>query len=279
MAWQEFLAFVDGSEDGLARLKLAKAVADAHGGRLEGLVLAPAPMPPLAGGAEMVVDVHEEGLKAVRDEAARAVRALQAIAPPSERTHIHALEIPHGDSQAAAARATRTADLVMFGQPEEMDGSRLDTDIFLGAVLEGGRPCLMFPRWINPHAWGRRAVISWKGTPEASRAVQAALPFLKKAEAVRLCVANPSGEREGEDEQGVARIATYLSRHGVRVEEPVMRESWEGPERMIVSEVEGFNADFLVLGAYEGPRWQEELFGGVTATMVRDARIPILMTH
>ncbi|MEJ0060374.1 MAG: universal stress protein [Terricaulis sp.] len=68
-------------------------------------------------------------------------------------------------------------------------------------------------------------------------------------------------------------MAKYLERHDVRVETPIIRDSWEGPERMIVSEVEGFNADFMVLGAYEGSRIQEELFGGVTARIVRDSTI------
>lgn len=276
MSWQEFLVFADASEDGVARLRMAMDIAKTFNGKLEALVLAPVPLS-FAVAGEALATLDDETRLAIRKDCDDAVKTLQGVAGAG--AHVHGWDIPAGDSQAAAARATRNADFAIFGQPEEMDGSRLDTDIFLGAVLEGGRPCLMLPRWINPHAWGKRAVISWKGTPEAARAVQAALPFLKKAEAVRLCVANPRGEREGEDDAGIARIATYLQRHGVKVEEPVVRESWEGPDRMIVSEVEGFNADFLVLGAYEDPKWAEEIFGGVTARMVRDAKIPILMTH
>lgn len=278
MIWQEFLVFADASEDGVARLRMAMDIAKTFNGKLEALVLAPVPLS-FAVAGEALAALDDEARLAIRKDCDAAVKTLQGVAGAGVHVHVHGWDIPAGDSQVAAARATRSADFVIFGQPEEMDGSRLDTDIFLGAVLEGGRPCLMLPRWINPHAWGKRAVISWKGTPEAARAVQAALPFLKKAEAVRLCVANPRGEREGEDDAGIARIATYLQRHGVKVEEPVVRESWEGPDRMIVSEVEGFNADFLVLGAYEDPKWAEEIFGGVTARMVRDAKIPILMTH
>ncbi|MFO1016467.1 MAG: universal stress protein [Hyphomonadaceae bacterium] len=278
MSWKEFLVFVDGSEDGIARLRLAMAIADEHQGNLEALVLAPVPLNYAVAG-EVLSAIESETRITLRAECEATVAALREVAGKAANVHIHAWDIPSSDSQAAAARASRSADLVIFGRPEEMDGSRLDTDIFVGATTEGGRPCLMFPRWINPHPWGRRAVISWKGTPEAARAVQAALPFLKKAEAVRLCVANPQGEHVGEDEAGIARVHNYLRRHGVRVEEPVVRESWEGPDRMIVSEVEGFNADFLVFGAYEGPRWADELWGGVTARMIKDAQIPVLMAH
>ncbi|MBL8530801.1 MAG: universal stress protein [Hyphomonadaceae bacterium] len=278
MSWKEFLVFADGSEDGVARLRMAMDIAKAHDGRLEALVLSPIPAAfPMGGDVLASLDdaTRREVLKTGED----TVKLLRDAAGPSDKLHIHAWTIAQGDSQSAAARAARSADLAIFGQPEEMDGSRLDTDIFLGAVLEGGRPCLMLPRWIKPHAWGKRALIIWKGTPEASRALQAALPFLVQAEAVRLCAPNPRGHVFGEDQEGLARIAAYLMRHGVKVEEPVMRESWEGSEYMLPSEIDSFRADFLVFGAYEGSRVVEDLFGGVTAKMVREARIPIVMAR
>ena len=181
--------------------------------------------------------------------------------------------------RALAARCARSVDLVVVGQPEKLDGSDLDSDLFVGAVLGGGRPCLMVPRWVRPHNWGKRALIAWKGSPEAARAVQGALPLLKSAEAVRICVSNPRGEYEGEDEASLSRLSTYLLRHGVRVEETVVRQSWEGAARMFVSEIEGFGADLLVMGAYGRPRAQEIIFGGMTEDMMREARIPILFAH
>ncbi|MES1199708.1 MAG: universal stress protein [Pseudomonadota bacterium] len=277
MGWREFLVFVDGSEDGLARFKMAQDIA--KDGRLEALVLVELAAPNVPLGQGMVDELLDEANHNRRIAGQDAVEALQKLAAGAANVTITSWEVSNGKAREAAARAARTADLVIFGKPESFDGSELDTDIFVGATLEGGRPCLMLPRWIMPHAWGRRAVISWKGTPQAARAVQGALPFLVKAEAVRLCVANPRGEHEGEDEAGVERAVNYLKTHGVKVEAPVMRESWEGPERMVVSEAEGFNADLLVIGAYESARLQEEMFGGVTARVARDATIPVLLAH
>jgi nucleotide-binding universal stress UspA family protein len=105
------------------------------------------------------------------------------------------------------------------------------------------------------------------------------MPFIAAAEAVRISVANPRSGQEGEDAAGLDRLATYLMRHGARVEPPVVRSSWEGPEKMFPSEIEAFNADMLVMGAYSRPRLQEIVFGGMTAAMVREARIPLLITH
>lgn len=277
MSWKEFLVFADGSEDGQARLHMGLKLAQAYGAQLEALVLWPVPSAFPIGGGDVLAALDDDARKDVVQASDEALSGLRAIA--GGKAHVHAKIISGGDAQAAAARAVRTADLAIFGQPEEMDGSRLDTDIFLGAILEGGRPCLMLPRWIQPHDFGRRALVVWRGTPESSRALQAALPFLKQAEAVRVCVPNPRGAHHGEDPESLARLATYLMRHGVKVEEPVLRDSWEGSEYMLPSEIEGFRADLLVFGAYEGSRIGEDLFGGVTAKMVREARIPIVMAR
>lgn len=279
MAFKEFLVFVDGSEDGRARLRLALEVAQAREAHLEAIVLNRLPGPPYGVGAEVMTDIYERETKKAREQAEAGLDTLKKIVSPNEHLHLHIVECDSDEAQAATARAARTADLVMFGKPEDFDDSDLDTDIFLGAVLEGGRPCLMFPRWITPHVWGRRALVWWKGTPAASRAVQGALPFLAKAEDVRICLANPRGERVGEDERGLQRLSTYLMRHGAKVGDPVMRESWPGPETMVTSEVAAYNADLIVLGAYEDGRMKEELFGGVTAKLVKEATVPILMAH
>jgi nucleotide-binding universal stress UspA family protein len=137
----------------------------------------------------------------------------------------------------------------------------------------------MLPRWTEPQSWGRRALVAWKGTPEAARAVQGALPLLKAAETVRLWQANPRSRREGEDPRSVARLAAYLARHGVPMEEPAARVSEQEPEQAIVTELESFGADLLVMGAYSRPRVQERLFGGMTAAIVPSARIPVLLAH
>ncbi len=279
MSFKEFLVFIDGSEDGVARFRLAMDVAKTNDAHLDAIVLNRLPGPPLGVGADGMGLYKEETQKS-REQAVVALEALAKVsAGAGQDVHVHVVECGADQAQAAAARLARTADLVMLGKPEELDDSDLDTDIFLGAVLEGGRPCLVFPRWINPHRWGRRALVWWKGTPESSRAVHGALPFLAQAEEVRICVANPRGEREGEDERSLQRLGTYLMRHGAKVGDPVMRESWEGPEYMVASEVEGFNADLVVLGAYENGRMREELFGGVTAKLVKDATVPILLAH
>ncbi|MBY0564779.1 MAG: universal stress protein [Hyphomonadaceae bacterium] len=259
-AWREILVFADGSEDGLARMRMAWDLAQKHDARLEALVLRP----------PADLNVVTEG----------AVEALRAIpGDQGQRVHVHRIDTGEDDAQAIAAREARLSDIVIFGKPETLDNSPLDTEIFAGALLGGGRPCLMLPRWISPRAFGRRPLVAWRGDEEAARALHWSLPFLREAEEVRICLANPRSEREGEDEAGMARLASYVRRHGVNVGEPIIRESWEDSQRMILSELEGFNADMLVMGAFGTPRLVQELFGGVTTALVREARVPVLLAH
>jgi nucleotide-binding universal stress UspA family protein len=280
MVWRDILAFADASDDGLARAKIAQDIADAHKAHLEVDVVSPLPAPPYGPGAEMISQIYADALAPARAASAAAVAKVRAaLRQDVEAVSVHERDCIFSDARALAARAARTSDLVVLGKPEGLDRSDLDTEIFLGAVFGGGHPCLVLPRWIQPHKFGRRVLIAWKSTPEAARAVQAAMPFIAAAEAVRISVANPRSGQEGEDAAGLDRLATYLMRHGARVEPPVVRSSWEGPEKMFPSEIEAFNADMLVMGAYSRPRLQEIVFGGMTAAMVREARIPLLITH
>ncbi len=278
MTWREVLTFVDASDDGIARLRMALEVAKAQEAHLDAQVVVRLPPPTYGPGSEAMADIYAEVLAACREEGARAVATLRGSVE-AEACALHAAEAWPSDTRAMAARMARAADLVVVGQPENIDHSDIDTEVLVGALLGGGRPVLMLPRWIKPHVWGRRALIAWKGTPEAARAVQGALPFLRKAEKVRICLANPRTQREGEDERGMARVASYLRRHDVPVEEPVIAQSWEGAERLIFSEIEGFNADLVVMGAYGRPRFQEIVFGGMTAAMIREAKTAVLMAH
>jgi|CXWL01.1.fsa_nt_gi nucleotide-binding universal stress UspA family protein len=280
MVWRDVLTFVDASEDGIARLNMAYDVAKKLNARLDAHVVVRLPSPAYGPGSEAMLEIYEDVVADYRKQGADAVAALRtSVVGDTKAVALHAAEALASEVRAMAARMARTSDLVVVGQPEDIDRSDIDTDVLVGALLGGGRPCLMLPRWIKPHVWGRRALIAWKGTPESARAVQGALPFLRDAEKVRICVANPRTEREGEDERGVARLASYLLHHGVPVEEPVIAQSWEGAERLIFSEIEGFNADLVVMGAYSRPRFQEIIFGGMTAAMIREAKTAVLMAH
>lgn len=277
MSYREILTFGDASEEGLARLRIAQGIAAADAAHLEVNVIAPLFGSLMPVDPELMVALYERERQKAREEGARVASEIHKLGGAPDRMSVHIRDLFFSEVRAFAARAARTSDLVVAGQPERMDG--VDAEVLIGALLGGGRPVLMLPRWIKPHAWGRRVFIAWKGTPEAARAVAGALPLIVKAEVVRICVANPRGARHGEDDESLERLAVYLGRHGAKVEPMVTASSWEGPEKLFPSEIEGFNADLVVMGAYGHSRARELVFGGMTEMMVRNARTAVLFAH
>lgn len=278
--WRELLTFADRSEEGLARVEMARSLAERHGAHLDVGVVAARPVPLYGPGSEFLGVTYAQIAADVRDAAMKTADVIRERLPKdAQQFSVHVHECFDADVPALAARSARTADLVVLGKPESTAANGLETDLFTGALLGGGRPCLLLPRWITPHAWGKRALIAWKGTPESSRAVGGALPLLLGAESVRIRTANPHGAFAGEDTHCLLRLAGYLMRHGVPVEDAVTCESREGPEKVFANEIEAFNADLLVMGGYSHTRLRETVFGGMTAAMVRDAAIPILLAH
>src|SRR5262249_9070110 len=79
----------------------------------------------------------------------------------------------------------RAADLVVIGSHP------LAEDVYHAfdpgmVLLNAGRPVLVVPDGLADGYPGQRALVAWKDTREARRAVQSALPFLKMAEHIAL---------------------------------------------------------------------------------------------
>jgi nucleotide-binding universal stress UspA family protein len=280
MTWKEILALADGSPDGLARVRIGVDLARTFSAHLEVHSFTLLPEFPITEAAGALADAYGQARARAAAAAEEALAAIRALGPElGEQFSAYRQDVGPGEARRMAGVIARTADLVILGRTEDIDQSTLDSEILDGALMSGGRPCLVVPRWREPHAWGRRALIAWKGTREASRAVSAAMPLLARADSVRICVVNPRGEADGEDKRSLGRLATHLMRHGVRVEETVTPTSGEGAEKAIAGEIESFGADLLVMGAYGHSRVRQWVLGGVTRAMLASANVPILTAH
>jgi|LNFM01.1.fsa_nt_gb nucleotide-binding universal stress UspA family protein len=280
MWWKDILVFTDGSPSGLARLRMAMDLAQAHSAHLEAHVVTGLPARQYGPAAGALEEAYREARHAAEGRAAQALEAVRKVAAGRENFTAIRSDAPASELRAAAAAAARATDLVVLGQPEAGDGDATDTEQLMGALFGGGQPCLMVPRWIAPRPWGKRALIAWKPTAQAARAVQAALPLLKQAERVRVIVADPRSQREGEDPHELMPLAKHLLRHGVLVEAPLVAEAEPGDAAdSICGEAEASGADLLVMGAYGHTRFAEFLFGGVSRAIIKDARIPVLLAH
>jgi nucleotide-binding universal stress UspA family protein len=273
MSWKNIIAFADGSEAGLARVRMGFDLASESQAHLEARHLYKVWAAPTGVGAAAVQDAYAE-LLAMAD--AEALKAIEALRIPGANFSVHAQSNARLPIADAAAIAARRSDLAIAGLPERED----EDSIVHGALLGGGAATLLLPNWISPRGFGKRVLVGWKGSPQAARAVRAALPILAKADSVRILVLDPGGEDAGESDEAMQYLAACLARHGVKVGAPLlMKSSLEEAAEALENEAEEFGAELLVLGAYAHSRAREWVFGGVTRHMLKRSRLPLFLAH
>jgi nucleotide-binding universal stress UspA family protein len=75
-----------------------------------------------------------------------------------------------------------------------------------------------------------------------------------------------------------AEVAPHLARHGVKPE--VVDLVLNGPaSETMLDHAELTKADLIVMGAFAHPGWRQLVLGGLTEAMLRDATLPLFMSH
>ena len=174
------------------------------------------------------------------------------------------------DGLVSLAYHARHTDLIVMGRPGRSNGltrSHLET-----ALSAGGRPLLIAPSSPRSSIAGT-AFVCWKESPEAARALSAALPLLAKTQ--RIVVASVD---EGIEEalQPLQAVARYLAFHGLTAETRLLPRSVAVAE-VLATGAEAHEADLIVLGAYGHSKARELVFGGCTRSFLDSARVPVLM--
>ncbi len=122
---------------------------------------------------------------------------------------------------------------------------------------------------------GRRVLVAWNGSREATRALHDALPVLDRAERVIVLSVDPGDHRHlpGAD------IATLLARHGVRAEANETSSDDIEVGDAVLPRAADLGADLLVMGAYGRSHVREWAMGGVTRNLLKHMTLPVLMSH
>jgi len=165
-------------------------------------------------------------------------------------------------------------DLVVVGGPATNTELGVVNLCAESALFRCGRPLLLSVS-DGPESFGTRIVIGWNQSAQSGRAVSAAMPFLKSAEAIRV-VAIETGSKKGPPPEALAQ---NLLLHGIDVEIKKMEPDYRDVGEAILDEAREFRADLVVMGAYSHSRLRELIFGGVTGHILTNADRPILMAH
>ena len=181
------------------------------------------------------------------------------------------------DPADAMTLHARYADLVVIGQSDAADSAQISGDFPERLVLAAGRPILILPSAGSIPSVGKRVLVAWNPSREATRAVTDSIPLLRLATTVHVMAVNPKHGEHGSVPG--ADIGLYLARHGVRVEV----KSDHGAEidigNELLSRAADLDADLIVMGGYGHSRLQEWVLGGATRTILASMTAPVLMSH
>jgi len=179
-----------------------------------------------------------------------------------------------GDLAPCLQKASTLAELIVVNRHIEgfplpdMRGAAAEL------VVRSGKPILAVPDSSRGLNLSGHAMVAWDGSPQADRALQAAVPLLKLANQVTIVQVD-----DGSVDVPAGEAATFLSRHDIH---PlvVLENAAKGEARQVVlSEIVKRNVDYVVMGGFGQSRLSQALFGGVSRKLLSECPVPLLMAH
>ncbi|MES2149287.1 MAG: universal stress protein [Pseudomonadota bacterium] len=276
MSYKTILVHVEKSRLGIACIEQAAHIAISQQAHLVGAAL--------TGLSQFIVQcaAMPPGVQALPDDLSFLTQganlALDQFDTLASQAGVESYERRLVDEEAGVGLAlqARYSDLVVLGQHDPSAGGRADLAQYV--MLHSARPVLMLPYAGQFERVGQRPLLAWDGSVEATRAITAAIPLLRKAQVVTLAVFNPSTQADVHGDQAGADIALFLARHGVTVN-VAQHQTELDIGNALLSLAADLNADLLVMGGYGHSRLREMVLGGVTRTVLASMTLPVLMAH
>jgi nucleotide-binding universal stress UspA family protein len=121
-------------------------------------------------------------------------------------------------------------------------------------------------------------LLAWDGSKEASSALRAAIPLLRRAGTVTVAALTGSSLAEDDFKAEQPALLAFLARHHVRprvLARPVRHDC--GLELLALADELG--CGLLVMGCFGHGRFRELCLGGASRTVLADSSIPLLLAH
>lgn len=267
---------LDGSAHDATRTDLAIGLAREHGSHLIGVAPTGEVAAPIEFGASLVDPGY---LVATRQYLRKCAQLLcedfdaRAAAAGLGSHESRVVEAGHAAGLIALARA---ADLTVIGQVErDVQGDRIERDLPEQVVLGSGRPVLIVPYAGKHRAPGRQVLAAWNDSRESAHAFAAALPLLRRANAITVMT-----QREAQAQPLPTQdLAAWLQRHGVANARFADEVAPIGVGDLLLSRAADLDADLIVMGAWGQSRLKEWALGGATRSLLQQMTVPVLMVH
>jgi nucleotide-binding universal stress UspA family protein len=275
MTYAAVMTHVQADQAAAPRLACAVDIANRFGAALRGVAAEMIPPAAFDGGFYSLEADWTNAMRESIEERLKAARATFEAATSDFGVRASfrcGMQLP-GPAIAAASRA---ADLIVAGgAPRNAHDAYRDCSPAELAITSA-RPVLVAPPRA-PTLSARCALLAWKDTREARRALSDAIPFFEQAEHVVVAAICPK-EQAGQAHIEVADVAAALQRRGINAEAKVVEHAHpDGFQILRQASLDG--ADLIVCGAYGHTRLGEWVFGGVTRDLLSQDQAYLLFSH
>ena len=216
---------------------------------------------------------RSDAVRGMFDRFVKTHNVVVSAARPNAPEPTASYETITGREEDLVAQKARLADLTVVPHPESGDDVS-SSDALHAVLFDSGRPVLIAPVTI-PTSIGTRICLAWNGTAESAAAMLAAIPWMQKAQAVRVLTADEY-QRRG---PAASELMEYLSMHGIQAEMATFRPIDRDVGRGMLAATKEFESDLLCMGAYSHSRLRQLILGGVTRHVLEKAQLPVMMNR
>jgi nucleotide-binding universal stress UspA family protein len=175
------------------------------------------------------------------------------------------------------SKMARCFDLSIIMQSDDYSGLN-NSDLIEATLFDSGRPLIVVPYIQQEGLKLDRIVCCWDGSCAAVRAINDALPLLRKANIVELFIVE-NEKTADENIIGGIEIGRHLARHDIKIEVRRTPAADIDVPNVILSHVADSSASMLVMGGYGHSRLREFVLGGATRGILSAMTVPVFMSH
>ncbi len=276
MAFKNILITYNGSESSSAALEFALILRDKYDAHLTGL-LAYNFAPVNDNVRSWMPEDVRASIKSVQKEAIQRIedKFRDTIAKSSSPEKIHWIA-KSGEGDKTVAKYARFYDLTILGRYDAVHGEdqqELHPDMI---AMVSGRPVLLVPRVFEMAAFNDRVTLAWDGKRASTRALSDAIQILKTdAEVTVLTV----GDAITSASMPEIDVQTSLQRHGINTRKVEIQRKGKSVAYRVLEFLEQSDSSMLVMGAYEHSKFRQSMIGGVTNSVLKQAKVPIMIAH
>ena len=279
MGFRDFSTCISSFESDFGLIDQASSIAEAWQAHLSCCAIGLQPSPLFSDGItggradfHAQLQANREHIEAFRNRLKQYIEKKAAV--------VELRETQTFDTALAGAVAVfaRYTDLVVARMPPEPDSEHLG-EIIEGALFGAGRPVLALPKTWKPAPLGKKILLAWDASREASRAIHDALTMLSPGADV--CVVTVDA-KIGPTRHGASPgldISTHLARHGLKMTVQNADSLGKPVGERLVEAAQGFGADMIVMGGYRHPKLAQRFLGGPSHFLISRSPVPVLLSH